>query len=84
MHIPFRWNLIIVNFFADTSSDIPAVKVGHAFLDLRSRVPEFAFPRSYIPGSLGTRECGNANLLQEHGNEECENLGTLIHVLEML
>ena len=42
------------------------------------RVPRFAFPRSRIPGVLGTRARGNAIFFKARGNAEREEVGTLI------
>ena len=43
-----------------------------------ARILGFAFPRSRVPGILGTQARGNANFVQEHGNAECERIGMLI------
>ena len=50
------------------TADRSASRDGHAFLVLRSRVP----------GIWGMRARGNANFIQERGNTEREQIGTLI------
>ena len=49
----------------------------HGVVQSWARIPGFAFPRSRVPGVLGTRARGNAIFVKARGNAERNEVGTL-------